>query len=472
MLYVLVALACLIVGGVVGWLVAERRCLRAAQAQQNAVAAAEQRAADVGQQLAQQEHVLSDVRARHSDSEKQAAAIAAQLTATQQNLIEQKRQLADAEARLKDAFATVSAEALAKNNEAFLELAKQRFETLSTAANGTLEQRKAEIDGLLKPMQEILAQYQTRLVDIEKSRVESYSMLREQLGTLAEVQRTLNTQTGQLVTALRRPNVRGQWGEVTLRRLVELAGLTSRCDFFEQNTIADAASEDGAKQRPDMVVRLPGGREIVIDCKACMDGFLDAASATDEETKRAALVRHAGQVRGRARELSAKGYWSQFAKSPEFVVMFLPGEALFASAVESDASLYEDCLKNRVIVATPTTLLALLRSVEYGWRQEDMTENAEKIRKLGTELYERVRVVTEHVQKLGATLNTTVGHFNTMVGSLESRVLVTARRMGEMGARSDKEIVEVEQIDRTPRALTVVVASNGAAPADVKIEAT
>src|SRR5581483_11682362 len=225
-----------------------------------------------------------------------------QLRSAQQNLTEQRQLLEDAQAKLRDAFASVSAEALARNNEAFLHLAKERFAALATEAAGSLDQRKAQIQTLLAPMQELLNQYQSRLADIEKSRVESYSMLREQLGSLTEIQRTLNTQTSQLVSALRRPNTRGQWGEVTLRRLVELAGMSSRCDFFEQTTVD---GEDG-RQRPDMLVQLPGDRQIVIDCKASLDAFLDAAAAPDEDNRRVCLMRHCKQVRTRAAELSAK----------------------------------------------------------------------------------------------------------------------------------------------------------------------
>ncbi|HEV7301757.1 MAG TPA: DNA recombination protein RmuC [Tepidisphaeraceae bacterium] len=441
----------ILIGGVVGWLIAERRATGRAQQHVAAATVAESRVASLTQQLADQGRTVDELRERISLAERSTATAEASLRAAEDNIAEQRKLLDDAQAKLRDAFASVSTEALAKNNQAFLDLAKERFATLSQEATGTLDQRKTEIDGMLKPMQELLGQYQTRLVDIEKNRVESYSMLREQLGTLMEVQRTANHQTNALVTALRRPTTRGQWGEVTLRRLVELAGMTNRCDFFEQTS---QATDDGNKQRPDMVVRLPGGREIVIDCKAVLDGFLDAVAATSEDSRRECLSRHSAQVRSRARDLSMKAYWSQFKRSPEFIVMFLPGEAFFSAAIESDPGLYEDMFKSRVIIATPTTLLALLRSVEYGWRQEDMTENAEKIRKLGVDLYERVRTLAEHMSKIGNSLGTAVGHYNNAVGSLETRVLVSARKMGELGARTEKEMTSVDPLDSRPRELT------------------
>ncbi len=433
--------------GVFLWLKGKYRA--EAEAARTQLALAEQRAAEMASQVAAGANQIDALRQQVSQSEISLAAMGARLEAAQQNILEQRNLLDESQQQLKDSFARVSAEALAKNNEAFLSLAREKFKTLSTEAAGTLDERKAQIEGLLKPMQELLGQYQLRLGEVEKSRVESYSMLREQLGVLSETQRTLNTQTGALVSALRRPNTRGQWGEVTLKRLVELAGMTNRCDFFEQNSV----DTDAGKIRPDMVVRLPGEREVVIDCKASLDAFLDAVAAADEDSRKACLQRHAQQVRSRARELAGKSYWTQFQRAPEFVVMFLPGEAFFAAAVETEPALYEECLKNRVIVATPTTLLALLRSIEYGWKQADMTENAEKIRELGKELYERVFTLTSYFTKLGSSIEQAVGHYNSAIGSLESRVMVTARKMGELGARTEKEILEIEPIEKAVRAL-------------------
>jgi DNA recombination protein RmuC len=444
-----------VAGAAVGGLGAYVYVARRAGVLQTAAAVAQQRAADVATLLENEKRAAEQCRSELAAAQQRAATLMAELRGAQQNLSEQKRLLDDAQGKLRDAFASVSAEALAKNNEAFLALAKERFATLSTEAAGNLDERKAQIETLLKPMQELMGQYQVRLGEIEKSRVESYSMLREQLGTLAEVQRTLNTQTTQLVSALRRPTTRGQWGEVTLRRLVELSGMANRCDFFEQ---VNLDTGDG-RMRPDMVVRLPGNREIIVDCKACLDGFLDAAAAVDDDMRKVHLQRHGQQVRARAKELCAKAYWTQFKNAPEYVVMFLPGESFFSAAVESDQSLYEDCLKSHVIVATPTTLLALLKTVARIWQQEDMTENAEKIRILGVELYERIAVLAGHMDALGASIGKTVGTYNQAVASMESRVLVTARKMAELGAKTEKPVAELEPVDTAPRELSASVRS-------------
>ena len=448
MIYVL-AIAGLLVGIVIGALAGPRKS-------KVALAVAQQRLADLAQQIAGEKIQTQTLRDSLADSERNLAAARTQFAAAERNLVEQRELISHAQEQLRLAFSSASAEALARNNEAFLHLAKERFATISAEAVGSLDQRKEQIDAMLKPLRELMDQYQLRVGEIEKSRVESYSMLREQLGTLAETQRTLNTQTSQLVTALSRPTVRGQWGEISLRRLVELAGLTNKCDFVEQGIV------DGEQGRlkPDMVVSLPGQRDVVIDCKTALDAFLDAAAATDEDSRRSHLQRHAQQVRSRARELSGKSYWSQFPRSPEYVIMFLPGEAFLYAAVEQDASLVEDCIRNHVLLATPTMLIALLKTIEFGWRQEAISENAEQIRSLGVELYERIGAVLGHVAKLGTSLNSAVANYNQTIGSLESRVLPTTRKMAELGAHTGKELPQPELIERQPREIPALTSDS------------
>jgi DNA recombination protein RmuC len=438
MIYVL-GIAGLLAGIVIGALAGSRKSKVTS-------AVAEQRLADVTRQLDAEKLQIQTLRDSLADSDRNLAVARTQIIAAEKNLLDQRNLLDGAQQQLRLAFASASAEALSRNNEAFLQLAKERFATISAEAVGSLDQRKEQIDALLKPMRELMDQYQIRVGEIEKSRVESYSMLREQLGALAESQRTLNTQTSQLVTALSRPTVRGQWGEISLRRLVELAGLSNRCDFVEQESVD---TEQG-RLKPDMVVNLPGQRDIVIDCKTCFDAFLDAAAATDDDARRGHLQRHAQQVRSRARDLSGKSYWSQFSRSPEYVIMFLPGEAFLYAAVENDPTLVEDCIRNHVLIATPTTLIALLKTIEFGWRQEAITENAEQIKTLGIELYERIGTVLGHITKLGSSLNSAVTNYNLTIGSLETRVLSTTRKMGELGARTEKELPEPEPIERLP----------------------
>jgi DNA recombination protein RmuC len=448
---VALAIGCLAIGAAggagMGWLLTARKAQKLQADLQTSAALANQRQSDLTQQLAGEKSQTQSLRDSLCESQRDLAAARTQFAAAQCNLLEQRKLLEDAQQQLRQAFASASAEVMSRNNETFLQLAKERFAALSAEAAGSLDQRKEQIDAMLKPMREVFDLFQLRVADIEKSRVESYSMLREQLGTLAETQRTLNTQTSQLVTALSKPTVRGQWGEISLKRLVELAGLSDRCDFDQQQTVQG----DAGRLRPDMVVHLPGNRDVVIDCKTCLDAFLDAASASDQDVRRTHLQRHAQQVRSRARELGAKSYWSQFPQSPEYVVMFLPGEAFLYSAVEHDPSLIEDCIRNHVLIATPTTLIALLKTIEFGWRQEEISENAEQIRSLGVELYERIGTMLTHIAKVGASLNSAVGNYNSALGSLESRVLSSARKMAELGARTDKELPQLDPISTTAR---------------------
>ncbi len=443
----------LAVGGGAGWaigyLLADRKSRSEASEHQIGLATAQQQAASFAEQLKRESDTALALRSQLSTADKQAATLAAELRGAQQNILEQKQLLDSAQEKLRESFSHLSSEALAKNNEAFLHLARQRFDSLAKESAGSLDERKAQIEGLLKPMNELLNQYQARLGEIEKSRTEGYSMLREQLGSLAAIQRTLGDQTNQLVTAMRRPSTRGQWGELALKRLVELAGMTARCDFSEQLTI----DTEDSRQRPDMVVHLPGDRDVVVDSKAVFDAFFEAASCVDEDQRKVHLQKHSQQVRARARELTGRAYWNQFKRTPEFVVMFLPGEAFLYAAVEQDQSLLEDCLKGRVIVSTPTTLMALLKTIEFGWRQEEVAANAEEIQKLGKDLFDRLATLGEHFANLGGAIEKTVSAYNKAVATVETRVLVTARKMSELGARSDKEVPTLESVETRPREL-------------------
>lgn len=375
------------------------------------------------------------------------ARVTAERDTANQRLDEQKLAIDQMLLQMRDQFASLSQQTLTKNAEQFLQLATEKFQQLSTAAAGTLDERKAQIEGLLKPLNESLQHYQQRLAQIETSRQEGYGKLLEQLSTVNEIGRKLDLQTTQLVTALRRPTTRGRWGELTLRRLVELAGLSEHCDFTEQVS----TDTDESRQRPDLVIHTPGGGTVIVDAKATLDAFLDASGCDDEMQRVAHLTRHAHSVRNRARDLSLKSYWQQFQAAPEFVVMFLPAEAFLYAAVERDPKIIEDAMGNRVIIATPTTLIALLRTFAFGWRQEQLAENAEKIKQAGIELYDRVNKVAEHLQSLGKSLGNAVKHYNSTIASFDGRLLVSARRMGELGARNDKELVDAAQIELQPR---------------------
>ena len=342
---------------------------------------------------------------------------------------------------------------LEQSNALFLQMAEAKFKTLSTEAAGNLDERKAQIATLLKPLEEMLGNYQKRLAEIETSRNDAYAALRQQIGTMNATQAALSVQTTQLVSALTRPNVRGQWGEIALRKLVELAGLTNRVDFIEQESVN---TEEG-RLRPDMIVRLPNDRSVVIDCKAVLGAFLDAAGATDEAARERHLARHAELVRARVKDLASKSYWSQFKNTPEFAVLFLPGESFLYAACQHDPDLLEFAMGQRVILATPTTLIALLKSIEYGWRQQALSENAEQIRTLGVEIYDRLAILAANMAKLGRAMDNAVDHYNATVGSLESRVLVSVRKMSELGAHTDKEMPEGVLVEKRARELSGVL---------------
>jgi len=371
--------------------------------------------------------------------------------------------LEEARAALPETMKALAADALATNNESFLQLAKTQLEQLQQKTTHELEQRKQAMEHIVTPIRESLEKVDGKLQQLEVARKGAYSELSMQVRQLAETQVQLRDETGNLVSALRdRPNVRGRWGEIQLRRVVEMAGMLEHCDFETQ---AHVRTHDGGL-RPDLVVRLPGSKTVVVDSKFAGQAYLESLSARDDEERVEKLRDHARQVREHVTKLSGKSYWSQFDSAPEFVVLFIPGETFLSAALEQDPSLIEEGVNQQVILATPTTLIALLRAVAYGWRQETIAESAKAISDLGRELYGRLATLTEHFAKVGRGLDTAVRSYNEAVGSLETRVLPSARKFRDQGISPAAELAELGGVERTVRPVTAPELSAGDATPD------
>jgi DNA recombination protein RmuC len=377
--------------------------------------------------------------------------VSAETTAqkARENLDEQKKLLDEARSKFSDAFQGLAAEALGKSSQQFLDLANAKFELLRGESLGDLEQRKVAIEGLVRPLGETLGTLNERLSQVESSRNEAYGELRSQVQQLAETSKELRDEAGTLSNTLRQPQVKGRWGELTLRRAVELAGMSPHCDFVEQESV----DTETGRLRPDMIVRLPGGGQVVIDAKVPLNGFLAATAAQSDEEHAEAMAEHARLVRSHIQALSAREYWKQFDQTPEFVVLFVPGESFFSAALDSAPTLIEEAIDKRVVLASPTTLIALLRAISYGWRQEMLAENAERISTLGKELYERLSVFSDHLGEVGRSLERANEGYTKAVRSFNTRLLPGANKFRELGVASSKEIEALDSVESLPEPL-------------------
>ncbi len=442
---VLVAVLSAVLGALIAWLLAGAR-----------TGALRTRLDEREGELARERHAHADT-ARERENAREAHAIAVQererLAATMEadrRAVAEKVVLVErAEQQLRDAFATLSQKALAANSQAFLDLARTSLTDFQHGAQADLEARRQSIDQLVKPVHEGLRRVDEKLQLIDRERAASHASLEQHLRLMAADQQKLAGETETLVRALRVPHVRGQWGEMQLKRVVELAGMTEHCDFVEQTRI----QTDDGPLTPDLVVHLPGKKVVVVDSKAPLAAYLDAMESTDDDQRAGHLDRHAKQVRAHIEALAGKDYANEFAEAPNFVVLFLPGEAFFSAACQRDPGLIEFAVSQGVIPASPTTLITVLKAVAYGWQQERIAENAEQIRDLGQVLYERMRTVAEHLAKVRKGLEMAVGAYNNAVGSIESRVLPSVRKLRELGVGAGDEVEVLEPVDSLPRLL-------------------
>ncbi|MFT4901854.1 MAG: DNA recombination protein RmuC [Lentimonas sp.] len=404
------------------------------------------RAKETQAELAALEESLQSQREQLATAKETIVRIQTQRESEQHATAEKLALLEEAKSKLTDAFKALSSEALSKNNNDFLSLAKSTLEKYQEGAQSDLDKRQEAIRQTVQPVGEALKTFNERVSKIEERRTQTDASLKQQLQQLADSQVQLSRTTGSLVQALRAPQVRGQWGEMQLRRTVEMAGMVNYCDFTEQTSVE---TEAGQRQRPDMLIRLPNERLLVVDSKVPLAAYLDALQADNPDIQTERMQAHARHIRDHIKGLSAKSYWSQFDNTPEFVVLFIPNEAIFSAALEQDPQLIELGVLNQVILATPTTLIALLKAIAYGWQQEAIAREAKEISALGKELYERIAVVAGHFAKLGKSLDQSVGHYNNAIRSVESRLLVTAKKFEALDSSSSDALPETKAIERT-----------------------
>ncbi|HSB30732.1 MAG TPA: DNA recombination protein RmuC [Candidatus Sulfobium mesophilum] len=456
-----------VIGGVIVWIIASSRLkwfyskqiaeeqMRSSDQKNELEARAKSAEAvntELRQQVGQKDETLDRLRDELNAERQIRVEALTKLEAAQKSFEEQRALIEAMKKEMTDTFNALSSAALKSSSEDFLRLASEALGKVVSDTKGKLGEHQAAMDGMIKPLSETLKRYEDQIRAMEENRHKAYGSLEEQLRTLASTHENLQRETSNLVSALRKPQVRGRWGEMQLRRVAELSGMSMHCDFTEQISV----DTDKGRIRPDMIVHLPMEREIVVDSKVSLEAYLDAIAAQTEEEKKAKMEKHAQQVRAHMIKLAAKDYWSQFEKSPEFVVLFIPGEAFLSPAVEIDNRLIEDGIEKRIIIATPTTFIALLRAIAYGWRQEQITKNAQQISMLGKELYERMSTVAKYFGDLGSAIERSITTYNKVIGSLESRVLPSIRKFRELGATGAEDIPVIEQIDQKPRNLSLL----------------